>query len=580
MDKLFVRKDVYEELLEKGFGKKDYSKLTKKKITDKNGHTRTVFVRNGEQPAAQKQPKAQEGLSDEKRAKYEEMLEKVKAGSDENALFVQGKMLNKKEAIAHLEAKLGKKTDSVTKESGIPIQGSNWISLPSGTRVTNEGAKEKMTRNNERIETLKKLMEGNTKADNFRLNSELRSLQNENEYIASRLPPEKEETKNETPHGYILNNLTDEEKNKIYDLFKDAEFTKQLDSKLEFRLDDKAGEMILKKMPHGALKSKIYELASEYNRENFKDASDYKNGLPGEAMGQLYKEYKNKPSQNDMKTEKKSSKELKKEIEDLRSEYREKYDSLSAKEKDEYVKKFDKLEAEIDKAETEETGMNKFERRGYEGTMDNKWLDKTKLPQIKENAEAKIKGYENLLNDLKNDKTKKNSVQRESYEVNLAIAQDNLDEWKGKLKAINEMMEKASKKNTSETKDSVNGFTLDDISHIGDGKTRDQTKFINDMETAKGVVEMIAKKYGATKKGREQLMDFIALNIGGSNPLYDKLYEEYGIDADDLDMDFEASHDLILNQAMGKDTQKNREQIADSKSDFERRYRQMLESED
>ena len=32
MDKLLIRKDVYEELLEKGFGKKDYSKLTKKKI--------------------------------------------------------------------------------------------------------------------------------------------------------------------------------------------------------------------------------------------------------------------------------------------------------------------------------------------------------------------------------------------------------------------------------------------------------------------------------------------------------------------------------------------------------------------
>lgn len=197
MDKLFVRKDVYEELLEKGFGKKDYSKLTKKKITDKNGHTRTVFVRNGEQPAAQKQPKAQEGLSDEKRVKYEEMLEKVKAGSDENALFVRGKgMLNKKDAIAHLEEKLGvKAVNSAAQKPEIPIQGSNWISLPSGTRVTNEGAKERMAKNNERIETLKKLMEGNTKADNFRLNSELRSLQNENEYIASRLPPDREEKK-------------------------------------------------------------------------------------------------------------------------------------------------------------------------------------------------------------------------------------------------------------------------------------------------------------------------------------------------------------------------------------------------
>lgn len=111
MDKLFIRKDVYEELLEKGFGKKDYSKLTKKVITDKNGHKRTVFVKNDVEQTEQKQPKAQEGLTPEKKARYEEMLEKVKAGSDENALFVRGKgMLNKKDAIAHLEEKLGKKS--------------------------------------------------------------------------------------------------------------------------------------------------------------------------------------------------------------------------------------------------------------------------------------------------------------------------------------------------------------------------------------------------------------------------------------------------------------------------------------
>lgn len=110
MDKFLIRKDVYEDLIEKGYGKRDLSKLTKKQITDKNGHKRTVYVRNGEQPAAQKQPKAQEELTPEKKARYEEMLEKVKNGPDENALFVRGKgMLNKKDAIAHLEGKLGKK---------------------------------------------------------------------------------------------------------------------------------------------------------------------------------------------------------------------------------------------------------------------------------------------------------------------------------------------------------------------------------------------------------------------------------------------------------------------------------------
>ena len=116
MDKLFVRKDVYEELIEKGFGKKDYSKLTKKVITDKNGHKRTVFVKNDVEQTEQKQPKAQEGLTPEKKARYEEMLEKVKAGSDENALFVRGKMLNKKDAIAYLEGKLGKKSSISLRE--------------------------------------------------------------------------------------------------------------------------------------------------------------------------------------------------------------------------------------------------------------------------------------------------------------------------------------------------------------------------------------------------------------------------------------------------------------------------------
>jgi hypothetical protein len=395
MDKFLIRKDVYGELIEKGYGKKDLSKLTKKKITDKNGHTRTVYVRNGEQPATQQQPKAQDELTPEKKARYEEMLEQVKAGPEENALFVRGKgMLNKKDAIAHLEAKLGKKTiSSAAQEPGIPIQGSNWISLPSGTRVTNEGAKEKIAKNNERIETLKKLMEGNTKADNFRLNSELRSLQNENEYIASRLPSEREETK-------------------------EVDFQKWLE-----------------------------------------DNDIVPEEMAGESHAQIYKKVK-------------------------------------------------------------KTGLD-------------------------DDAAMKITG--------------------DIMAYNEAYKSEEPDSYK--------------KKSSGESKNSVNGFTLDDIYHHGSDKKWPDVKKIDDMETAKGVVEMIAQKYGATDKGREQLMDFIAYNIGGTNPLYDKLYEEYGVDADDLGMDFEASHDLILNQAMGKDTKKNREQIADSKSDFERRYRQMLERE-
>lgn len=133
MDKLLVRKDVYEELLEKGFGKKDLSKLTKKQITDKNGHKRTVYVRNGEQPVTQKQTTAQKELSPEKRARYEEMLEKVKAGPNENALFIGSKgMLNKKDAIAYLENKLGKKSVSSA------AQGHLESYTPQNTDITKE----------------------------------------------------------------------------------------------------------------------------------------------------------------------------------------------------------------------------------------------------------------------------------------------------------------------------------------------------------------------------------------------------------------------------------------------------------
>ena len=45
---IYIRKSVYDELFEKSFGHRDFSKLTKKQITDKNGHTRNVWVRIGD----------------------------------------------------------------------------------------------------------------------------------------------------------------------------------------------------------------------------------------------------------------------------------------------------------------------------------------------------------------------------------------------------------------------------------------------------------------------------------------------------------------------------------------------------
>ena len=43
--KLYIKADTYNDLIEKGYGKRDFSKLTAKIITDKNGHRRKVWVK-------------------------------------------------------------------------------------------------------------------------------------------------------------------------------------------------------------------------------------------------------------------------------------------------------------------------------------------------------------------------------------------------------------------------------------------------------------------------------------------------------------------------------------------------------
>lgn len=44
MVKFVIRKDVYEELIQKGYGRKDYSKLTTIVKPDKNGVMRTIYI--------------------------------------------------------------------------------------------------------------------------------------------------------------------------------------------------------------------------------------------------------------------------------------------------------------------------------------------------------------------------------------------------------------------------------------------------------------------------------------------------------------------------------------------------------
>ena len=88
-----------------------------------------------------------------------------------------------------------------SKTTGVPLMGENWRARPSGTRITNEHAKERFAQNKQRIEALKKSMEGKSFADNFRAGIELKKLENENEYIAERLPPEMREESSASGSG-------------------------------------------------------------------------------------------------------------------------------------------------------------------------------------------------------------------------------------------------------------------------------------------------------------------------------------------------------------------------------------------
>lgn len=121
--------------------------------------------------------------------------------------------------------------------------------------------------------------------------------------------------------------------------------------------------------------------------------------------------------------------------------------------------------------------------------------------------------------------------------------------------------ENAEKKQTSTPKEKQemknDKKTLDfEINDIGNSK-----KKVTDLEQAKNIIEIIAKKYGATEEGREKLDSFMSYNIGGTNPIFDKLYTSYGVSAGDLDDDYEAAFDMVLKNALGKDTSKERKKI-------------------
>ena len=131
---------------------------------------------------------------------------------------------------------------------------------------------------------------------------------------------------------------------------------------------------------------------------------------------------------------------------------------------------------------------------------------------------------------------------------------------------------------TKEDKASTSGFKLSDIY---DRKVHNEMKQVESFEEAKAVIKQIADNYGPSEKGRKLLFNFMAYNVGGSNPIYDKLYDNYKVSYNDLDNNMDAAYNKILKLAKGDTNVKQEEkQIKQGADDFAARYRAGIEAED
>ena len=121
MIKFVIRKDVYEELVEKGYGKKDYGKLQKVQRPDKNGVMRTIYVNPGEEIENEKQKGKQEVEVKEKTSKLKVPDETSSFATDVNRM-VKLKKENYREFTIQLEKLHSKYTMSKWKDLYNKIQ--------------------------------------------------------------------------------------------------------------------------------------------------------------------------------------------------------------------------------------------------------------------------------------------------------------------------------------------------------------------------------------------------------------------------------------------------------------------------
>lgn len=238
MDRFLVRKDIYDEIVK---AMRDRSHLIPKKITDKNGHQRTVMVRPGEEVKGEKQKKVEEPT--EKRIakpKYEVgstvTLDGAKGDFKVNSID--------KDGTYHVVSADGKKGYKVSENHITGNKGNNENKNEVDFEKKNNASKtEEIARKND--------------AEN-----------NVNEAIK----------------------LTDEEKNKITNTF-----TPEFLNGLEGKESTTIGNIILNNLysiGERDLFNKIRKQEWDYKDANNKHGNTFNSDYAKEAMYKLYQEYK------------------------------------------------------------------------------------------------------------------------------------------------------------------------------------------------------------------------------------------------------------------------------------------------
>lgn len=350
MDRFLVRKDVYEEL-EKAM--RDRSHLVAKKVTDKNGHQRTVFVRGTVEQKEQKQKKVEEPA--EKKERSSKMLkDDIRHGKYDKYIRVMNRDENDSDLF---DSKHLKRLYEIINKDGnsenVDIE-SVEEELYERENALNNGAKSPYFSNEDRDSAKKELSEepaekksakpkyseGDTvNLDGAKGDFKVQSIDKDGAYHVvsadgkkgykvseNHITGNKDNTENKKEVEFEKKNnaskseeiarkndaennvndaikLTDAEKKEIMETLNDPELQNYI-KKYGYNEPTTIGNLILNNLSSIGKKdlfNKIRQQEWDYKDANNKHGNTFNSDYAKEAMYQLYQEYKNNPKKSEKK---------------------------------------------------------------------------------------------------------------------------------------------------------------------------------------------------------------------------------------------------------------------------------------